>query len=356
MLPLRTLLSCSALALPLGCQGHGSPDGEPADEPGSVAIPAVQGPALYVVNGGGRSISVVDPTALTLAATIRLTGVAHPHHINLSPDGARMLVADPAIDLGEGHGGHDNDANATGALLLLDARTGETLAARRLPASNHNGLFSADGAAIWTTQTGDPGTLLMLDPQTLATRAEIPVGAMPQEVTRSADGRYLFVANALSDDVTVVDPDTGSVVATIAVGYNPVGAWPGADNVMYVDNELEGTISAIDVASLAVVQTIELGFTPAMAALAPAGDELWVTDAEHGAITFWSLDTGMATGAVPTGAGAHGITFAPDGQTAFVTNQHANSLSVIDVATRTVTRTLMMEGEPNGLVFRPDLG
>ena len=29
-----------------------------------------------------------------------------------------------------------------------------------------------------------------------------------------------------------------------------VGAWPGADNVMYVDNEQEGTISAIDVASL----------------------------------------------------------------------------------------------------------
>lgn len=351
-MPLRTRFPWSVLALTIGCQVQG-PGGEPGDdEPGSVAIPAVEGPVLLVVNGGGRSISVVDPEDLKVQATILLTNVAYPHHINLGPDGTRMLVADPGEDLSEGHGGHGKSAR--GALLLLDARTGETLAARRLPAANHNGLFSADGSAIWTTQMGDPGSLLMLDPQTLTTIAEIPVGSMPAEVTASADGRYLFVANRMSDDVTVIDPNTRSVVTTIAVGYNPVGAWPGADNVMYVDNEQEGTISAIDVASLAVVQTIDLGFMPGMAALAPAGDELWVTDAEHGAITFWSLATGMITGAVPTGAGAHGITFAPDGQTAFVTDQQANSLSVIDVATRTITATLPMDGEPNGLVFRPE--
>lgn len=347
-MPIRTLLTWSLLALTLGCQGQGH-EGEPADEPGSVAIAAVQGPALFVVNGGGRSISVVDPLGLAVEATIRLTNVAYPHHINLSPDATQMLVADPGEDLSEGHGGHGEAVQ--GALLLLDARTGETLAARRLPAANHNGLFAAD--AIWTTQMGDPGALLMLDPRTLATRAEIPVGAMPMEVTASADGHYLFVANGGSDDVTVVDAASRSVVTTIAVGYNPVGAWPGADNVMYVDNEQEGTISAIDVASLAVVQTFELGFMPGMAALAPAGDELWVTDAEHGAITFWSLATGQITGAVSTGAGAHGIAFAPDGKTAFITNQHANSLSVIDVATRTIAATLTMDGEPNGLAFRP---
>jgi len=342
----------SALALTIGCQGGGG-DGEPhEDPPGSVAIPAVQGRALFVVNGGGRSLSVVDPVGLTVTATIRLTGVDYPHHIDLSPDATQLLVADPGEDLGAGHGGHAGGAH--GALLRLDARTGETLAARRLPAANHNGLFSPDGAAVWTTQMGDPGTLLMLDPRTLETRAELPVGAMPAEVTASVDGRYLFVANSGSDDVTVIDPRTRSVVTTIAVGYGPVGAWPGADDVMYVDNEQEGSISAIDVASLAVVRTFELGFMPGMAALAPAGDELWVTDAEHGAITFWSLATGEATGAAPTGAGAHGIVFTPDGETAFVTNQHANTLSVIDVATRKVAATLTMDGAPNGLVLRPD--
>ena len=352
MLPIRPLLSCSALALPIACRGHGTGHQEPGQgPPGSVVIPAVQGPALFVVNGGGRSISVVDPVDLGVMATIRLTGVGHPHHINLSADATQMLVADPGEDLSAGHGGHTGGAR--GALLLLDARTGETLAARRLPAANHNGLFAPDGTAVWTAQMGDPGTLLMLDPRTLATRAELPVGSMPAEVTASADGRYLFVANGGSDDVTVIDPQTRSVVTTIAVGYGPVGAWPGADNVMYVDNEQEGSISAIDVATLAVVRTFELGFMPGMAALAPAGDELWVTDAEHGAITFWSLATGEITGAVPTGAGAHAIAFTPDGQTAFITDQQANSLSVLDVPTRKLAATLTMDGEPNGLVLRP---
>ena len=45
--------------------------------------------------------------------------------------------------------------------------------------------------------------------------------------------------------------------------------------------------------------------------------------------------------------------FGPDGVRAFVTNPAANSLSVIDVASRSVIKTLAMDGQPNGLVFRP---
>ena len=292
---------------------------------------------------------------MKVAATIKLTGVSYPHHIGLSPDGTRLVVAVPGENLSGGHqGGHG--AAAAGALILLEASTGRTLATRRLPVSNHNGAFSRDGSAIWTAQMGMPGVVLVLDPLTLETTKEIPVGAMPAEVTLSSDGRYVFAANGQSDDVSVIDAGSKVVVKTIAVGDNPVGAWPGANNVMYVDNEAGKTITAIDAVSLAVTQTFELNFMPGMAALAPGKDEIWVTNVEGGSITFWSVATATRTGEVTTGAGAHGIVFSASGSHAFVTNQDANTLSVLDVSKRQVVATVELDGKPNGLVFRSDSG
>lgn len=321
------------------------------DPLGSVPLAAPVSAAIYVVNGGDATITVLDPESLAVLGTISLVGVTAPHHINLSPDGARLLVADPGEDLSGGHAGHD--AASRGALLMLDADDGSTLRARRLPQSNHNGVFAPDQSAIFTAQAGPPGAVLRLDPETLVTQNQYAVGDDPKEVTLSADGTYLFAANHGSGDVTVIAHAENAIVTRILVGEGPVAAWPGADGFMYVDNELDGTISAIDTASLEVTRTFDLGFAPGYTALAPAGGELWVTDPAGGRVTFWSLGDGSMTGELATGAGAHAIVFSPDGARAYVTNQQDDSLSVIDVAMRSVLQSVPTGVHPNGLVLRP---
>lgn len=325
-------------------------DHNSADLPGSVAVEPITFDCVYVINGRDSSISVLDAHTLEVARTIELLNVAYPHHVYMSPDGKRLVVAVPGEDLAGGHGGGHVGAQG-GALLVLDARTGTTLAARRLPKMNHNGIFSPDGASVWTAQMGEPGSVLVLDAATLEIQAEIVVGNMPREVTLSADQRDFFVANGMSDDVSVIDAADRVVVATIAVGDGPVGAWTGHNNRMYVDNEAGQTVTVIDVETLAPVETIELGFMPGMAVLAPAGDELWVTDADRGAVTFWSL-TGEKTGDLATGANAHAISFSGDGQRAFVTNQGADTVSVIDVPSKGLVDTVEVGQAPNGLLFR----
>ncbi len=323
-----------------------------AGPPSSVPIPAIAFDALYVVNGDDGTISVLDAATSQVAATIALENADYPHHIYLSPDRSRLAVAVPGTDLsgghagGGGHGGHGGGGSA----LVLDAHTGETLVARRFDDANHNAIFSPDGAELWTAQSG-AGTVLVLDAATLSTRASIPVGAAPAEVTLSLDGKLAFVANGGSDDVTVVDVRDRTVAKTIAVGDNPVGAWLGNDGVMYVDNEVGKTLSAIDVGALAVVRTYELGFTPAYAATAPGG-ELWVTDTDAGRLVFYQAGSTVKTGETATGAGAHAIVFSADGKTAYVSNQSAGTVSVLDVATRSVVKTVTVGAKPNGMVFR----
>ena len=55
---------------------------------------------------------------------------------------------------------------------------------------------------------------------------------------------------------------------------------------------------------------------------------------------------------VPTGADdtEHGIAFSTHGKAAYVTNQGAGTLSVVDVTTNKVTTTIKVGAKPNGLV------
>jgi YVTN family beta-propeller protein len=52
---------------------------------------------------------------------------------------------------------------------------------------------------------------------------EIPVGARPWGMALSADGKRLYTANGSSNDVTVVDTSSLSVLKRIPVGHGPWG-------------------------------------------------------------------------------------------------------------------------------------
>lgn len=347
------------------CGSHDAAHGgEATAPPESVPIAAITGDAVYVVNGADASISVVEPGAGRVLGTIALKNVSYPHHINLSPDRTRLAVAVPGHDLSGGHGASSTPASheaagehgatgMAGAVLLLDATTGATIKARRLAASNHNAAFSPDGREIWTAQLIDEGTVLVLDAATLETKQTIRVGKVPAEVTFAPDGKYAFVANGTSNDVTVIDVASKATVKTIAVDREPVGAWPGADGMMYVDCESGRTIKAIDPKTLEIVRTYNLGFAPGYAAVPPTRtDELWLTDVDAGRVVFNKTSVDAKVAELPTAAGTHAIAFAPDGTVAFVTNQLAGSISIIDTATRTLRSTIAVGAKPNGIVFR----
>ncbi|MEW6473889.1 MAG: hypothetical protein AB1679_16680 [Actinomycetota bacterium] len=306
--------------------------------------------AVYVVNGASNTLSVLNATTGEIAGTVTFQNARYPHHVALSPDRSKLVVAVPGVDLSAGHGEH-GASSAQGLLTVLDAKTGARLKWRRLDAPNHNGIFSPDGTEIWTSQMKKRGSVLVLDASTLETRNEIAVGDMPAEVTFAPDGNHAFVANGMSNTVTVIDAATKVVQRTISVGAGPVGAWPGANNVMYVDNESGKTITAIDAVTMGVVRTYDLGFTPAMAATAP-NDELWVTDTDNGKVVILMTTSDRRIGDVVNSAGAHGIAFSDDHATAYVTNQSAGTLSIINVGTKTVRSTVTVGSKPNGVVFR----
>lgn len=315
-------------------------------------------PAAYIVNGEDATVSVVKLSTNEVTGTIELMGsgsdmIMWPHHISSHQN--HLAIGVPGMDLSAGHSGL-NTSGMDGKLLVIDAMNGSIVKNINLPLMNHNSIYSPNGNEIWVPQMDMDGKVLVYNASTNALMNTITVGMMPAELTFSFDGTKAYVANGDDDNVTIIDTATKAVLTTISVGDNPVGAWTGSNNKMYVDNEDGQSISVIDVATNSIDETISLGFMPGIASYNGSKNELWVSDPMNGKVHYWTWDAGMNMwmhgSSFNTGAGAHAIAFTNDGNTAYVTNQTANTVSVVNTTNHTVTKTINVGRKPNGIVIK----
>lgn len=348
------VLAVTALGLSSSCRKHKMDNMEMEKN--------IDYPAAYVVNGESNTLSVIRLSDNSVSETIELMGTGMngmmmwPHHIyhHASANMHHLSIAMPGMDLSAGHTG--SMPGMKGRVMVVDAVKGNVIKDLEVPGMNHNALYSPDGSEIWTSQMGPNGKVLVFDASTYAIKNTIVVGDEPAEVTFSADGSKAYVANGGDNTVSIINPNTKTVITTVSVGTNPVAAWVGYDGKMYVDNEDGQSVSVIDVASNTVIQTINLGFMPGSVAHNNLRKELWVTDPSNGKVHFWTLDlTGNAWvhgGVFIAGSGAHATAFTNDGNTAYVTNQLAQSVSIFNVSTHAKIKDITVGKKPNGIIIK----
>lgn len=261
---------------------------------------------------------------------------------------------------------------------------------------------SPDGHRLYLTRTVS-STVKVVDTDTRATVASIPVGESPVGAVLSPDGRRLYVSNYGGNSVSVVDTATNAVVgAPIPVGRNPQSmVISPSGTTLYVANTTASTISVVDTVDLTVVGDafpIGLGSgsyltdlvispdggllyaplpTSAIAVIAatsvsterqievpnPYASELAVSsDGQRlyvGTLTGTLLVLDAATGAaigppIPVGQGPKGIAVSADGKRVYVGNgQHG--VVVIDTATGSpVGAPITVPDDPTALTLSPD--
>ena len=89
------------------------------------------------------------------------------------------------------------------------------------------------------------------------------MGDEPHSLAQAPDGT-IWVANQMSDEVVVIDPNTFAVLNRIALPYasQPVSVAFGAKGVAYVSLFATGNLVEIDVATRKVGRAVSLGPTP----------------------------------------------------------------------------------------------
>ena len=311
-------------------------------------------PAAYVVNGSSNNISVISIADHIVKETIALKGATFPHHIYLNPAKTKLAVAITSTDLSGGHADHGGSLAGL-KVQIVDAITGmidKEIALSKMP---HNAIFNASGTELWLGQMDtSQSQVLVYKTSDWSLQNTINVGKGLSEITFSSDATMAFGANTSEGTVTVIDANSKMVRTTLTVGQDPVGAWPAANGNMYVDNEKSQSVTEISVSEAKVISTFNLGFKPGYVAYSTHHSEIWVTDATNGKVVFFKNVAGVWTlsGNLATGADAHAIAFSSNGEKAYITNQGANTVSVIDVVNHTKIKDINVGIKPNGVALK----
>jgi YVTN family beta-propeller protein len=175
----------------------------------------------------------------------------------------------------------------------------------------------------------------------------------PIEMAVSPEGHLLYVVCQDSDEVRVVDSESGKVVASIHVGHIPRGIALSSDaRRLYVTNAWSDTVSVIDTASREVVQTLPTGFEPIGVVVDKGGTTLYVANRLSSDVSVIDLATGQEIKRLLAGRGASYLALSPDGKRIYCTHIYPNpggfrsqpesEITVIDTSTRRVTERKLL--------------
>lgn len=179
--------------------------------------------------------------------------------------------------------------------------------------------------------------LWVLDAGTLAPQGELTVAAAPAGLALSPDGRWLASAERDADRVSLFDAGTLERRHAVAVGTRPFGLRFAPDGRLFVGNVGSNDVSVIDPAAGAVLATVPVGERPYGVAF--AAGRAFVTNQYADSVSVIALDTLAPVATIDVGEYPEGIDATGDGRLA-VANWFDNTLSVIDAGTLKVVATV----------------
>ena len=194
---------------------------------------------------------------------------------------------------------------------------------------------------IYVTYPGVAGAVFV-DDSNMQWLATIPVGSVPIGVAVNATSNKIYVANSRSNNISVIDGASNTVVATVA-DPNAIAPFAVAvnatTNTIYVANSQSNNLTVIDGGTNAVIATIPVGTSPSAVAVDSHTNFIYVANfgnsqgGNRGNITV--IDGAKHTTTTLTDPKAmNPIAVAANSVTnkAYVANWASNNVTVIDGA------------------------
>src|SRR3989454_2864193 len=278
------------------------------------------GRRVYASAGGNNKIRVYDFDGRALAERDAISlGDAkariYPAGLAVSPDGTTLYAA----------------LNLENAVAFVDTATGRVRARVSLapPASADDigtlpYALALIGPKLYVSEWNGGGvTVIDIGQGTLLRR--VPTGGHASGLAPSPDGARLYVANATSDTVSVIDTSADTVTATVDLSPYPgapMGSMPNAVAVspdgktLYVANGGNNDVAVVDTGSLAIRGLIPTAWFPSALSLSRDGRLLHVGNMK-----------GLGAGPNPRGPNPE----QPLPAQQYVANMARGTLSVIDV-------------------------
>ncbi len=285
-----------------------------------------------------------------------------PNGRRLTPTGLQTPVASYPFALAVAAGGNRLVVASTGmydqSLQLLDARSGKLLDAFPVRRSWLGLALSPDGRHAYLSGAKENSIhVFRVEKDRFAAEAPLPVttpgdgkkDALPSGLAVSPDGKRLWAARVLADDVVELDLGTGKIVAVVAAGKHPYRPVLSPDGKMLaVTNWGGASVTLVDAGSAQVLGTVATDDHPCDAVFSADGKTLFVAEANRNRVAMIDVpgrkvvrQVGVAMGpdgpgtvsgeAQPDGSTPNALALSPDGRTLFVADADDDAVAVIAV-------------------------
>lgn len=263
---------------------------------------------LLVANKGDRSLGIVDPVTARQLATVPVNGITG-HEVAASPDGRTAYV--PIF----GNSGVGKPGTDGRNMVVIDIQSRKVIGDVDFGRGvrPHCAVFGPrDGMLYITTELDNSVTVV--DPRTLKVVASVPTGqAESHMLAITRDGRRGYTANVGPGTVSVLDLEARKAVAVIPISP--------------------------------VTQRISLSMDDRMAFTADqTKPQLAVIDTTINKVKSWVSLPASGYGTAPTS----------DGRWLLVAIPGANQVAVVDLGSLKVMRTVDVPSAPQEVLVRPD--
>ncbi|CAN0588392.1 unnamed protein product, partial [Ectocarpus sp. 12 AP-2014] len=164
-----------------------------------------------------------------------------------------------------------------------------------------------------------------------ALTAEWPTGDSPSGVAVTPDGLTILSADRDSNQVSIFDAD-GIRRAVVKVGERPFGVTIDGDGrLAYTANVGSNDVSVIDIGAGETMATIPVGQRPYEVAL--AGGKGFVTNSYGDSVSVFDIASRTVLDEIEVGEYPEGIDASRDGARVYVANWMTDTLSIIDTGT-----------------------
>jgi YVTN family beta-propeller protein/VCBS repeat-containing protein len=369
-----------------------------AGDPFEVAF-SPDGTDAYVARAGAGSVAVIDTATSSVVNNIAVGST--PYDVAFSPDGTHAYV--PNLN--------------SNTMSVIDTASQSTTATISIPGQPTGVAVSPDGTLAYvTTMSGNAVSLIDTSTNTVIDTVPFNTGSQLYGVATSPDGTHAYVTSYSGGRLSTItleaapntlatvgapDPATGDVTVTLAASdpagqtislsnstpaqgavtaidngdgtwtytYNPTdaarlraGTTPGADSDTFTISVMDpfGVKSVVPInvplaaGDLAVGATVPVGLSPYGAAVTPDGDRIYVTNQNANTVSVLDAATNTVIATVAVGGAPIGVVVSPDGQHAYVSNAGGNTVSVIDTSSNTVSATINVYEGPYDLAVTPD--
>ncbi|WP_059172040.1 cytochrome D1 domain-containing protein [Bacillus sp. FJAT-27445] len=298
-------------------------------------------PLAYIPNVDDGTISVIDTQKDKVITTMKVEETLSDG-IEASKDGNWVYAGN----------------YTKGELFVIDAKNGKVMKKIKTGKNLHGIDITPDGNYLFLA-SGDLkegiefNYITVIDTKRNEIAKQIQTKSKsPAHIDFSRDGSLAYVANVMSNDITLIDTQSLQIIATIPVGTIPNEVEPSKDDkFLYVANVIDGTVSIVDITKRKQIKTIRTGEGTHGLALSPDGKFLFASNRVSNDIVKVDLSNNQIIGKTIVGKTANHVSFVPNSNKLYVTNKDSNDLAVVDAESLKIVKKIRLGKTPHEISF-----